>query len=523
MKFTKLYNLICEDKIDDLIKKYPEWVTYTIQLKELYSKLSDDIKRHNKFGKFLEWLFINALDFLDIIDTTPANISADQIEEVFNGYLKYNIDLSDIISMSDLRDIIEQKKDAANRATIAFDDNVKKIYEDKDKYVIRVWNFEGAKKYGTSIWCISKDEFRWYDYILNPNICRNPYFVIYKTTEPKYFTAPESSEAVNLNKCCIQRDINDNLFITDVGNSVGDGLFQTDAEAALKFMKLDKIEDKFVSFKDDSEFETLVKKNDNWEKYLTTISPIYDDVVKNLEPTVRNMFELRKMWFDAINKQDEKEIQRLIDAGIDVNMKNGKDESALDIMAIKQFPIEFINLLFNHPKIDLNIKVGNTNRPLITNIYTNISNAEIVKQVILDPRIDINATDKYGISLLHEAATRISSQNLLETILTRKDLNVNIQTFRDKNTPLHSACAHGQYTNIMKLLTHPDINVNIQNKDGDTPLLWSIIFGNYECVRILLQDTRVDITIPNNKGTTAERITSNKRLLDLFRQYRGVT
>lgn len=509
MKFIYLYNLICEDKINDLIIKYPQWEDNRDALKNFYSNLSDTTKRHNKFGKFLDWLLREVQDF------TPQNTSAESIENIFAAYLKYNIDLERYYSLEDIQEYITDREEDSNRDKMVFDANVKKIYEDKEKYVIRVWNFEGSKKYGSQNWCISKDEFRWYDYIINPNICRNPYFVIYKHSKPIYFNE------TNLNKCCIQRDINDNLFITDLGNSVGDGLFGDDADSILKLMKLDKIEDKFISFKDDPEFETFVKKNDNWLKYLTTISPIYDEVIKYLDPNIKNTFELRKMWFDAIDKKNIKEIQRLIDAGIDVNIKNNKDESALAIMIIEDFPKEFIDLFFNHPKTNLNITVSNKNRPLLTVAYTNIRDVEIIKQFILDPRIDINATDIYGISLLHEAAIRIPSDNLLDIILSRKDLNVNPQTFRDKNTPLHSACSHNQYTNIKKLLAHPDIKPNMQNIEGDTPLMFALIFGNYECVRVLLQDPKVDITLKDKKGRTAQEMVVSKRLLDLFSQYRG--
>jgi ankyrin repeat protein len=53
------------------------------------------------------------------------------------------------------------------------------------------------------------------------------------------------------------------------------------------------------------------------------------------------------------------------------------------------------------------------------------------------------------------------------------------------------------------LLKHKNIDVNLQDKDGNTALNWACARDQEEIVAILLQDERINIDLQNNEGQSA--------------------
>ena len=50
------------------------------------------------------------------------------------------------------------------------------------------------------------------------------------------------------------------------------------------------------------------------------------------------------------------------------------------------------------------------------------------------------------------------------------------------------------------LLTHPNIDVNIKDNTGKTPLYYAIIQNNIELVKLLLSHHDIDVNIKDNTG-----------------------
>jgi ankyrin repeat protein len=88
--------------------------------------------------------------------------------------------------------------------------------------------------------------------------------------------------------------------------------------------------------------------------------------------------------------------------------------------------------------------------------------------------------------------------------LLNSGIDVNIQ---DKHnwTPLHIACLNHQLANVKLLLSHPDININIKNKDGQTPLdkvCEHESEKSLKIIKLLLQRPELNINIKDELGNT---------------------
>lgn len=67
-----------------------------------------------------------------------------------------------------------------------------------------------------------------------------------------------------------------------------------------------------------------------------------------------------------------------------------------------------------------------------------------------------------------------------------RGLQYNLYLFQLGETALHNAAWHG-FTNIVHVLCHGGAILDVQNKDGDSPLHCAAARGHIECVKILIE------------------------------------
>ena len=72
----------------------------------------------------------------------------------------------------------------------------------------------------------------------------------------------------------------------------------------------------------------------------------------------------------------------------------------------------------------------------------------------------------------------------------------------DGHAALHGASKHGYVEVVKLLLAHPNININLKDIHGQTPLSIGCQYGKVSVVRLLLQDPRVDIRLGDYMGRT---------------------
>jgi len=120
-----------------------------------------------------------------------------------------------------------------------------------------------------------------------------------------------------------------------------------------------------------------------------------------------------------------------------------------------------------------------------------------------DPKFDINLGCGYHNWSLLLCAVFNDRKELVEYLLTDPLINVNHRYCLDDYTALH-VCKD---VSIIKLfLDRKDLDVNIQNKWGNTGLYWACCWGRKACVRELLLDARINVLIRNDYGKTARDI-----------------
>ena len=103
---------------------------------------------------------------------------------------------------------------------------------------------------------------------------------------------------------------------------------------------------------------------------------------------------------------------------------------------------------------------------------------------------------------MHEAAKRGNEAFLLDCIANR--ISVNGLDYAGA-TPLHWAAGGGYLDCVKILLRQANVLISVQNKLGDTPLHQAAWKGQSECVEALLE-AGSDAALKNNQGLTAFKL-----------------
>jgi ankyrin repeat protein len=104
----------------------------------------------------------------------------------------------------------------------------------------------------------------------------------------------------------------------------------------------------------------------------------------------------------------------------------------------------------------------------------------------------------------YDKSDDVNVKEILQTHLQSSSFNINLKNKNYNNwTCLHVACLYNRYEMVFELLKHPNINTNIQDIYGQTPLHYACYSNDHvESVKLLLDDARVDINFKSNIGNT---------------------
>ncbi|MGZ8848200.1 MAG: ankyrin repeat domain-containing protein [Pyrinomonadaceae bacterium] len=199
-------------------------------------------------------------------------------------------------------------------------------------------------------------------------------------------------------------------------------------------------------------------------------------------------------FFKAAADGDVMAVNGFISAGINVNAKDGNDDTALTASAWRGDANIVTALL--RGGADINAKGRNNWTALLLALEEERDAAADV--LLAQPNIDLTALTPKGTSVLMVAIWH-EREGAVRTLLSR-GANVNHQD-NDGDTPVHGAALYGN-VKILVMLLDAQANPNVKNKLGGTPLMWAASYGRDDAVRVLLA-RGADPKIKDVDGITA--------------------
>ena len=135
--------------------------------------------------------------------------------------------------------------------------------------------------------------------------------------------------------------------------------------------------------------------------------------------------------------------------------------------------------------------------------YASVSlNLSLVKELITTYQLDPHQANSNGTVPIHYAA---KSGDILLLELYVKDYNCSLSLTDNKGwNILHFLSSNG-HTHFIKHVVgnhQLDLLINVQDKDGDTPLHFACMRGQQKMVSLLSSSTNINILITNKKGQT---------------------
>lgn len=207
-------------------------------------------------------------------------------------------------------------------------------------------------------------------------------------------------------------------------------------------------------------------------------------------------------------------IQQLIDKGANVNhIKESTGIPALfEAVRIDEPSIVETLLKFG---ADPNIITESGNSPMSLSIYKSLETFTLLLSYDGDP----NTVNTDGNPLLHIAIQKgVKGTRFVEKLI-KAGANVNIND-KNGNTPLQLASKQGN-TFVVKKLIEAGATVNISDKNGNTPLMLASQTGRLNTVKWLLAN-EADKNYINNAGQTALQLAlanNNEEIADLLRNW----
>ena len=157
-------------------------------------------------------------------------------------------------------------------------------------------------------------------------------------------------------------------------------------------------------------------------------------------------------------------------------------------------PIIAVKLLL--PLTDVNIK--NIEGKTVLHIAMEITNTEILEELLKTPSLDVNIQDEKGDTALHIAITE-NNEDAVDMLLNKPETDVYIQN-SDGRTPLHIAAQSGSKEILAKILEKCKDLINARDKSSATPLMLAVESGSQEKVQLLVDTPGVDINIADGTG-----------------------
>lgn len=188
--------------------------------------------------------------------------------------------------------------------------------------------------------------------------------------------------------------------------------------------------------------------------------------------------------------------------GVDLELADNNQDTAL-FKAVKIGSLEYVNVL-----LEKNVGVNLINNQEYTPLMISILNAHIplIARLLQVPGIDVNLIgnqpdfDGPTTSALHHAA-QLGNPQIMRMLLAVPNIQLNILN-NEGQTPLHTAAIE-QKDSMVDQLIRSGAQVNIQDAQGMTPLMYAAGQDAPLSVYYLVHAPGIDLTLTDTQGHTA--------------------
>lgn len=197
---------------------------------------------------------------------------------------------------------------------------------------------------------------------------------------------------------------------------------------------------------------------------------------------------------EAVMSDNHNFVKMLLeDERTNVNIEDQNGRTAL-IEAIDKSEIELVELfLKSNKKIEKFVDAINAS--------INKENSEITKLLIYSNKIDIN--DGKIVGLIIDKIIEKEKYQYIKYFIDQKRFNINLQFGNESKTILHLCCSIKElYFLIPIILERNDVDVNIHDSSGLTPLHEAMRSQNNDFSVFLIKDKRVDVNAKDNGNQT---------------------
>ena len=159
---------------------------------------------------------------------------------------------------------------------------------------------------------------------------------------------------------------------------------------------------------------------------------------------------------------------------IDVNLEGPQRDKPINLAA-QHGHLDVVRELLQHPDIDLNYRRGLSKPTLLTQIVRSKTPDSIrtLELILEHPKIDVNLKDDVMCTPLC-TAVQYGNINAVKALLAHKAIDVNL------GNPLEIAIKEGHYDLLKLLINHSDINMIQPASDGSLPLNLAAQYAFYD-------------------------------------------
>lgn len=199
----------------------------------------------------------------------------------------------------------------------------------------------------------------------------------------------------------------------------------------------------------------------------------------------------------AASDGDLAKVTQLLDEGVNVNAKTGRDKQTALMLASVKKHIPVIELLLGREGIDINAQDKNGTTALA--IVASKGFSDIVK-LLVERGANPNIQDNYKSSVLVTAVVRIDKDTV--ELLLNHGANPNLRTAGNATPLMFTPMNMSDLTPIARLLLDKGADPNAKDERGQTTLMGASKKGNPNLIKLLLE-RGADKTIKDNAGKTA--------------------